>query len=431
MSSVARSSASIAFAVALAVAPAAADVTAPQSWCAPGSGVQAVAHAGEQWAVVPVQFAPTESQTAVAHAVAPLDPSVWFATNGRSVVRTENAGCSWSTVYTLPTLPGPEAAIIHLAASDHGERVYVLAETGVTDAAGQNASSIPTFLVGTDSGVSWKEATGLPPLMRKQRRAPEERRPAGTSTCRWIGGCALAIAPSDPDRLYLTLPNATSGLGSAPLWTSDDGGLTWQPRPVPFDPITTPHIPVPAGTEALAVDPADADTLWAFPYGSQVHRSTDAGMTWTSLEPRGSFVLAAAAHRTKGQPEAQVTFAKGWYLTDPAEVFGIHLSSDGGRSWDQRAVDGLGGRPIDSVAWGADPDAIVMASGQDVLRHDLARGEFRVVDRPALPGAPPLTQAQATRLDQPTFHFIAGAHLLVWCADATGSGPAPYCPPTS
>jgi photosystem II stability/assembly factor-like uncharacterized protein len=98
----------------------------------------------------------------------------------------------------------------------------------------------------------------------------------------------LAVAPSDPDRLYALvtrpssrattggfLPGGASVLG---LWRSDDGGDAWQRfNPQNFMGQQGSY------NSTVIVDPSDPDTV--FLGGVQMLRSTDGGMTFTDVTP--------------------------------------------------------------------------------------------------------------------------------------------------
>ena len=76
---------------------------------------------------------------------------------------------------------------------------------------------------------------------------------------------SLAIAPSDPTRLY-------AGTGFRGVFRSTDGGSTWVPAGGLAQGIT-----------ALAVDPTTPSRVFAATYGGGVFRSLDSGDTWTSV----------------------------------------------------------------------------------------------------------------------------------------------------
>jgi hypothetical protein len=92
----------------------------------------------------------------------------------------------------------------------------------------------------------------------------------------WIAGpstgnevWAIAVDPTDPDRLYagLALPDH--------LMRSTDGGATW----------TRATVGLGAGAvTAIAVDPANPAIVYAGQHGSGVFRSLDFGQTWVALD---------------------------------------------------------------------------------------------------------------------------------------------------
>jgi photosystem II stability/assembly factor-like uncharacterized protein len=97
---------------------------------------------------------------------------------------------------------------------------------------------------------------------------------------------ALAVASSDPQRLYLSAANhmLAGRLVRGGLFRSDDGGFTW--RIILEDDFV----------EAMAVDPRNADVvyagLWDAPYhdestGDGIVMTRDGGKTWTSINGTG------------------------------------------------------------------------------------------------------------------------------------------------
>ncbi|HET9743709.1 MAG TPA: glycoside hydrolase [Terriglobales bacterium] len=85
----------------------------------------------------------------------------------------------------------------------------------------------------------------------------------------------LAIAPSDPNRMYAAIADAK---GAVKVYRSDDGGNTWMnptddPRPAVR--IGGGDLPVPA------VDPKDPNTVYFT--STVVWKSTDGGKTWTGF----------------------------------------------------------------------------------------------------------------------------------------------------
>jgi hypothetical protein len=106
---------------------------------------------------------------------------------------------------------------------------------------------------------------------------------------------SIRLAPAQPGRLYATgyqLAGAAPDGGQLPptahAFRSDDDGATW--HPLPLDGVTFGLTPIVA---ALAVAPGDPDVVYLTsraanpPSGDRLYRSTDAGATF-------SFVLATA-----------------------------------------------------------------------------------------------------------------------------------------
>ena len=97
----------------------------------------------------------------------------------------------------------------------------------------------------------------------------------------------LAVAPSDPRRLYLSARrryDKARGTFPGGIYSSANGGITWQ------------HVLDDRFAEGLAVDPRDADLVYAgltdHPYhdestGRGIVVSRDAGKSWAALNGSG------------------------------------------------------------------------------------------------------------------------------------------------
>lgn len=115
------------------------------------------------------------------------------------------------------------------------------------------------FVVSTDSGKSWQpQRNNLPDLDLH----------------------GFAASPSDPDRLYAY----AAGIGG--LFTSGDGGATWEARALP------PGMAM--GMLPLAVAPGDPLHVYAAA-GAQVAESRDGGKSWQGQSGPPSAVSAVAA----------------------------------------------------------------------------------------------------------------------------------------
>jgi photosystem II stability/assembly factor-like uncharacterized protein len=133
---------------------------------------------------------------------------------------------------------------------------------------------------------------------------------------------ALAFDPLDPDTRY------AYGEGAA-LFKSTNGGATWQRAGYPL-------IPASFSVDNLAIDPREPATLYA--WGDEgVFKSTDAGSSWRAVGLKGHNVWALAI-----DPRHRQTVYAG-------TESGLFRSTDGGRSW-SRFSRGLPPDGIETLA---------------------------------------------------------------------------------
>jgi photosystem II stability/assembly factor-like uncharacterized protein len=139
---------------------------------------------------------------------------------------------------------------------------------------------------------------------------------------------ALAFDPLDPDTRY------AYGEGAA-LFKSTNGGATWQRAGYPF-------IPASLNVENLAIDPREPATLYAAAgeqdeSGEGIFKSTDAGSSWRAVGLKGHNLWALAI-----DPRQRQTVYAG-------TESGLFRSTDGGGSW-SRFSRGLPSDGIETVA---------------------------------------------------------------------------------
>jgi O-antigen ligase/photosystem II stability/assembly factor-like uncharacterized protein len=102
---------------------------------------------------------------------------------------------------------------------------------------------------------------------------------------------SVAVAPSDPEVVYLSVGNDEAGPdatgGSGRVLSSDDGGRTWRSGDQRW--IVAGNAHHRQRSERLAVDPRNADRVVLGTRLDGLWRSDDAGRTWTELAdaPRG------------------------------------------------------------------------------------------------------------------------------------------------
>jgi hypothetical protein len=185
-----------------------------------------------------------------------------------------------------------------------------------------------------DGGESWQEASGgLDHPFRRE-----------------VG--ALAAVPGAPGHLY-------AGTRSGLYETVDGGGLWTRRGPARSASDTF---------EALAVDPAEPERLWAV-VDEQLERSLDRGDSWQPVT-----ALSAPAYGLTFDPHgAGAVYA--W--SDD----GVHRSADGGDTW-QLAVRGLHARDVTGLDVRPEvPGRLLAADGSGVYRSSDAGATWtRVLD---------------------------------------------------
>jgi photosystem II stability/assembly factor-like uncharacterized protein len=136
---------------------------------------------------------------------------------------------------------------------------------------------------------------------------------------------ALAFDPLDPDTRY------AYGEGAA-LFKSTNGGATWQRTAYPF-------VPASLSVDNLAIDPREPATLYAGGDGG-VFKSTDAGSSWRVVNARLNIWSLAIDPR-----HGQTVYA--------GTESGLFRSTDGGRSWSRFSrglpPDGIGALAVDQA----------------------------------------------------------------------------------
>jgi photosystem II stability/assembly factor-like uncharacterized protein len=241
----------------------------------------------------------------------PGRPNVFYiGVNNGGVWKTTDAGRTWKPIFD----DQPTGSIGALAAApSNPDILYVGSGEGLQR---PDLSTGDGVYKSTDGGKTWKN-TGL----REGQQI-----------------AAVVIDPKDPDRVLVAVlghpygPNPERG-----VYRTTDGGATWQ-RVLYKDEDT--------GAVALALDPADARTVYAVLWqsrqgpwengawqgpGSGLHKSTDGGTTWQPL--------------TKGLPTAKeglgrigITVAPSdphclYAMVDAPQQGGVYRSDDAGQSW--------------------------------------------------------------------------------------------------
>lgn len=182
-------------------------------------------------------------------------------------------------------------------------------------------------------------------------------------------GGRLAVAPSDPSRLYL----ATSGS----VETSRDGGATWAPStsfPLSF------QLGYVYGVAVAPSDPARVLVSWVYPESHDIPsssvllRSDDGGGSWEVVETSEDGGLAVRQPIFDPRdPSTLYTLALG----------GVYRSTDGGATWEARST-GLPSAtpmtvPVDALAIDPESPSTLYAALERVPGH-VQGGVYRSTD---------------------------------------------------
>jgi|RhiMetdeSRZDD1v2_1073273.scaffolds.fasta_scaffold108580_3 photosystem II stability/assembly factor-like uncharacterized protein len=130
---------------------------------------------------------------------------------------------------------------------------------------------------------------------------------------------ALAIDPAEPETLF-------AGTQPSAVFRSQDGGQQWDKLALDLA-DECPAVVIPRVT-ALAVDPEDHRTVWAGIEVDGVRRSVDGGETWTTIAGGLDDPDIHGIAISGGQPKVVLA-------TTPREVF---ASTDAGESWQRLEV---------------------------------------------------------------------------------------------
>ena len=134
---------------------------------------------------------------------------------------------------------------------------------------------------------------------------------------------AVAVDPTDASTLYAGTVTPSDGTPSHGIFKSQDGGASWiQASDGLVDPFSGIE---PLDVAALSIDPSNPQVILAGTRFSEIFRSTDGGASWTpqTLGGAGLTLETTAFARDPGNP--QRVYA--------ASSRGLLLSLNGGESW--------------------------------------------------------------------------------------------------
>ena len=188
-----------------------------------------------------------DAHTAIAGALG--DP--FKDSEDRGVYRTTDGGATWQkTLYV-----GPQSGVADLAWDARGERLVFAAVWQLRRVPWSFQSGGPDdgLYRSTDGGLTWSrlEGRGLPTGL--------------------MGRIGVAVAPSNPQRVYALIQSA-----AGVLWRSDDAGVSW--RLVSRDTALNQR---PFYMSRLEVDPRDANHV--FFLSENLYESRDGGLTFRAV----------------------------------------------------------------------------------------------------------------------------------------------------
>jgi photosystem II stability/assembly factor-like uncharacterized protein len=208
-------------------------------------------------------------------AVDPLAPgTVYAATLGKGIYKTEDSGSTWASVHSGPTE-------VRTIAVDVVGRVYAGSDDGVYES--------------TDGGDHWTLVLRPSPDFVVSAVATDPQLPDVAYAAAWYGGVyksidggtdwvetdngivgaiqiAFAVDPMDSQVLYVGA--YCYNTGETCVYKSADAGASWQPM--------DEGIPG-TGVDAIAIDPTAHSTVYAGTVDLGVYRSTDGGASWQAF----------------------------------------------------------------------------------------------------------------------------------------------------
>ena len=224
-------------------------------------------------------------------------PERVFATDGRTLRRTDDGGCSWHSAVLPPITVGGVSALpesMHItdvaapSSSTSAQEAYVAADVTVTNSLPVSLPSQPVVYNSENGGTTWSSSSsGLPTL----------------------GSVAeLAAADQSPRTVYALVTGAGSKSG---IYVSNDAGATWALR---SGDTSVTH---------LRVNPAVVNQVYGLRDGQGLVLSTDGAATFAPLLA-GPDVKSFAAAAGSGYVQL---------VQGHSHSYTFDLSLDGGKSW--------------------------------------------------------------------------------------------------
>ncbi|MDX6225892.1 MAG: repeat-like domain, partial [Frankiales bacterium] len=333
------------------------------------------------------------------YAVSGLDPARIWATNGTSLMRSEDAGCTWAEVWSLePTVGGAgsitsaNARITKLVAP--GSRLALHAVWAQIEETVSGGGYRPHVLYSKDGKDFGLIDSGLPNVGRP---------------------VSLSVAAVNPEFGYVAIDDGTGQ--HAVLYGTEDAA-TWTARGPALEQVQGPPV------TAIALDPFVPSALWEISAGALRH-STDGGRTWAGGVPTAAQVSIAGTITAMDVFHSSAASRVLAFGVTPAGRITTLFSTDNGGHWTNDFPEGVEA-PVESVVHGSAPNILVAStaptdgSPPEVYHFHIADG-----------GWDPLTPAGVTTpfhvsadlRYQPTFYGVSAAAVWRYSGDEIEPGP--------
>jgi photosystem II stability/assembly factor-like uncharacterized protein len=195
--------------------------------------------------------------------VSRLDPRIWFFAHGAQLLRTRDAGVSWTDIGS--TQPPAISAVVPGVSVD---QYFVVAGTNVLEL----ANKTPAFTdlgapAGTATVLQMAPTTGSPArlLVRGSNGGSYVLRPDG-----WHESGSKLGGPVAAAGVAMWVADGAGKAAAGAVELSGDGGITWS---------AGAGLPSNQSVDALAADP-DGSQVYAYTYAGDVYASQDSGKTW-------------------------------------------------------------------------------------------------------------------------------------------------------
>jgi photosystem II stability/assembly factor-like uncharacterized protein len=229
----------------------------------------------------------------------PSDPNILYACTNQGIYTTTNGGASWGLnigggrVFNMKFKPGSDNICYATSARPD--------------------FSISYFLRSTNSGLTWDTINGVMPQINNPTNRVE-----------------LAVAPSNPSRVYLLAGGVPGNIPSNPVpnqfkgfFLSTDDGLTFTRQ------TNTPNILGRLTNGQDTVQQSDYDLAIAVSNVNSTRLVTGGVQVWRSSNSGGNFTYSGVLHDDVHDLGYHPADNKLWAATDG----GVYSSEDDGASW--------------------------------------------------------------------------------------------------